>query len=293
MTPETLAKFTRESRLKSALWWLEQGYDVVPLKPQTKHLYYGYGYRKQHITEPDEALRWFKQSHANLGVVLGGKTDLLVADWDDAQAFQTWCETLGSQINTLTERTARGYHLFFTGRDIKSGAGDGCEIIAKGVCMVTPSVHPSGVQYFITHGAPIAALDSDTAHRLFPFLSKKHGVERRKVDMAIITTHSSEVISRDNGVVAKIKACRSTVEEMLGAGIKLRHSGTDALVGLCPFHDDHHPSLWVSTTTGIWGCNKPTCTAAGCHDVINFRAMFRNISNSDAIREMAKEYLIN
>ena len=62
-------------------------------------------------------------------------------------------------------------------------------------------------------------------------------------------------------------------------------------VGLCPFHDDHAPSLWVYPPSGLWGCNKPSCQAAGIHDVINFRALAHGLTNSMAIRQLAAEGL--
>ena len=44
------------------------------------------------------------------------------------------------------------------------------------------------------------------------------------------------------------------------AGIELKKSGKD-MVGLCPFHDDHTPSLRVTPATNLWRC--PSCGAAG------------------------------
>jgi DNA primase len=81
------------------------------------------------------------------------------------------------------------------------------------------------------------------------------------------------------------------MEEMQAADLTLQAGGKQTLVGLCPFHQDHSPSLWVNPESGLWGCNKPTCPAAGIHDVINFRALIRNISNSAAIKQLANEFL--
>ncbi|MGH7955616.1 MAG: CHC2 zinc finger domain-containing protein, partial [Opitutaceae bacterium] len=36
-------------------------------------------------------------------------------------------------------------------------------------------------------------------------------------------------------------------------GIDLKPQGHD-LVGLCPFHDDKHPSLHVTPAKGLWRC---------------------------------------
>ena len=39
--------------------------------------------------------------------------------------------------------------------------------------------------------------------------------------------------------------------------------------GLCPWHDDSRPSLWLDTVRNLWGCH-----ACGQHgDVLNFHAL--------------------
>lgn len=294
MDLDKLAYTTRHSRYRRALWWLEQGIDVVPLKPHSKHLHPGFGANKQHIADDVAASRWFRQTGANLGVVLGGDRGLVIADWDDAQAYATWRETLGADVHTRTEQTARGYHLFFFGKGLRSTEGGGCELLAHGVCMVTSSIHPSGAIYRLVGDAPIATLDTAGVQELFPFLSTKPVTAHTLTNTTTTGTGTREQARREpprRGVVAQIKAARSTVAEMVEAGIALRSGGKDALVGLCPFHEDHHPSLWVNPQSGLWGCNKPGCAAAGVHDVINFRAMRKGISNRDAIRELAKECL--
>lgn len=44
------------------------------------------------------------------------------------------------------------------------------------------------------------------------------------------------------------------------SGIELKKSGKD-LVGLCPYHDDHEPSLRITPATNLWRC--PPCGASG------------------------------
>ncbi len=46
-----------------------------------------------------------------------------------------------------------------------------------------------------------------------------------------------------------------------GSGVKLRRHGAD-LLGLCPFHEDHEPSLVVSPAKGLWHC-LGACQAGG------------------------------
>ena len=196
-------------------------------------------------------------------------------------------------VDTLAEQTARGYHLFFFGHDLPSAVAAGCEFKTEGVCTVSPSVHPSGALYRIVHDVSIARLDQEEACALFPFLSEalSKRAKRKQRPPSGRSMPGDRRTQKDGSVIERIKATRSTVQELEAAGIALRPSGENTMVGLCPFHDDHRPSLWVYTDNGLWGCNKPTCRAAGFHDVINFRALVRGISNSASIKELASEFL--
>lgn len=35
---------------------------------------------------------------------------------------------------------------------------------------------------------------------------------------------------------------------------KVKRSGRDNIITLCPFHDDHSPSLWLNISNGLWLC---------------------------------------
>ena len=56
-------------------------------------------------------------------------------------------------------------------------------------------------------------------------------------------------------------------------GVELKPQGHD-LVGLCPFHEDHDPSLRVTPGKGLWRCMA--CGATG--NVIQFVQRFDGVS---------------
>jgi len=268
-----------------ACWWLAQGVHILPLKPRSKHLQPGYGPRQAHISDPALARKWFLNTDANLGVLLGGGAGLAVADWDNLPSYQLWRASLGAAVVTLIEQSPRGYHLFFFAPGLPSATGSGCEFKTRGACAVFPSMHPSGQFYRLAHPAPIAPLDPDSARQLFPFLSGT------RVYKSSTAPQISSPPLAQGGLIERIKAARSIRDEVLAAGVALRPAASNTLVGLCPFHDDHSPSLWLNPVSGLWGCNRPDCPAAGVHDVINFRALLRDISNRAAIRSLADELL--
>ncbi len=293
----------RQARYERACWWLERGVDVVPLKPRSKSIQPGFGSRQAHITTADFARKWFLNTDANLGIVLSGITGLVVADWDDAQEYESWCHRIDTTMETLTEKTARGYHVFFQGVHLPSATSGQCEFKTSGVCMAAPSIHPTGTLYRIVKDMPIVSLTEDQVQLLFPFLSGKE-VKRPPRELngapgSRVTGEEENKSARDNGVVARIKAARSVEDEISSSGVQLHPAGPSELVGLCPFdhrgRKDSQPSLWVNTWRQRWGCYAPGCESnvggEKAHDVVNYRALFRGISNLEAIKQLADEFL--
>jgi len=74
-----------------------------------------------------------------------------------------------------------------------------------------------------------------------------------------------------------IKRTTDLVRVVESYGIRLRKAGKDH-VGLCPFHDDHKPSLRVTGGKGLWRC--PACGASG--NVIQFVAKKEGLTDREA-----------
>jgi hypothetical protein len=77
--------------------------------------------------------------------------------------------------------------------------------------------------------------------------------------------------------IERIKHAVSIVE-IIGRYAKLRHSG-EYLLGLCPFHPDHHPSLVVYPATGTFYCYS--CRKHG--DVITFVRELEHLTFGQAL----------
>jgi hypothetical protein len=71
-----------------------------------------------------------------------------------------------------------------------------------------------------------------------------------------------------------------TVLEFVSQYVDLKPTAGGA-VGLCPFHDDHHPSLGVNATGNYWNC------WAGCGggSVVDFWMAWRKCDFTTAVRE--------
>ena len=81
--------------------------------------------------------------------------------------------------------------------------------------------------------------------------------------MPMIPDDEIERIKRETDLAAVIRS----------RGMELKPQGHD-LVGLCPFHEDHDPSLRVTPGKGLWRCMA--CGATG--NVIQFVQRFDGVS---------------
>ena len=77
------------------------------------------------------------------------------------------------------------------------------------------------------------------------------------------------------------------IEEVVSEFVTLKKRGIN-YIGLCPFHNDSHPSFSVSPTRGI--CHCFTCGKGG--NAVNFLMELEQMSYPDALRWLAKKYNI-
>ncbi len=70
------------------------------------------------------------------------------------------------------------------------------------------------------------------------------------------------------------------------SGIVLKRHGAD-LIGLCPFHDDHEPSLVISPKNNLWHC-LGACQTGG--SVIDWVMKAEGISFRHAVELLQADY---
>jgi DNA primase len=71
-----------------------------------------------------------------------------------------------------------------------------------------------------------------------------------------------------------------------GFGIELKRQGAE-LVGRCPFHDDHTPSLVVSPKTNLWHC-MGACNVGG--STIDWVMKTRGVSFRHAVELLRADH---
>ena len=80
----------------------------------------------------------------------------------------------------------------------------------------------------------------------------------------------------------RIKAAVTARMAAENFGLAVDHSG----MALCPFHEDHHPSLKLDRRYYCFGCGESG-------DVIDFTARYFGISNQSAAIQLARNYGID
>ena len=90
----------------------------------------------------------------------------------------------------------------------------------------------------------------------------------------------------DKPTIARIMDS-TKIEEVVSEFVTLKKRGIN-YIGLCPFHNDSHPSFSVSPTRGI--CHCFTCGKGG--NAVNFLMELEQMTYPDALRWLAKKYNI-
>jgi len=86
----------------------------------------------------------------------------------------------------------------------------------------------------------------------------------------------------DNTLIYQIQQANDIVD-LISEHVTLTRKGRE-MVGLCPFHDDHRPSLYVNSSKQIYKCFA--CGAGG--DVFKFVQMRENLTFVQAIERLAQ-----
>ncbi len=88
-----------------------------------------------------------------------------------------------------------------------------------------------------------------------------------------------------SGIDQKLEVQQATdIVRLIGESVSLRAKGRE-YVGLCPFHDDHKPSMSVSPTKQIYKCFS--CGAGG--DVFSFMMNYHKLTFREALVHLAEQ----
>jgi len=143
--------------LDSALAYLSQGWCVIPCEPRGKKPIIPWQkYTTQLPTETEVRTWWTERPDANIAIVCGTVSNLVVVDVDPRHGGST--DNL-EQTGRVAETGGGGFHLFYKhpGTNVPNRVGkDGIDVRADGgYVIVAPSVHSSGKSYkWLSEGKP-------------------------------------------------------------------------------------------------------------------------------------------
>jgi hypothetical protein len=148
--------------LEAALSWANRGLSVFQLQPRSKIPFPGSRGFKDATRDEATIREWWRQHPtANIGVATGDGYFVIDLDGPDAQQwFAEECGRLGCE-QTLTVKTARGWHVYFwaTEEIPNSTSRIAPHVDVRGQCgciVAAPSIHPAGHVYRIVRDRPIA-----------------------------------------------------------------------------------------------------------------------------------------
>jgi hypothetical protein len=202
------------------------------------------------LPREDEVHRWWRRwPDANLGVVTGAVSGLVVIDVDPRsggdEALVALEERFGALPATVECVTGGGgAHLYFRhpGGVVRSGPlVEGVDVKADGgVVMSPPSMHPSGTRYAWDVGA------SPKEHELV-------GLPTWLVDLPADNARDAGRHAGTSRAVAPRTMDERREFAQLWARFGVQLEAGDRYY-LCPFHADHHPSLHIDAEGCRWYC---------------------------------------
>ena len=141
--------------LRAALAYATRGLSVIPIQPREKKPLAPWEPSQSRRATEDEINSWWsKWPDANIGIVTGAISELVVIDLDSAEAKEMLKELFPTfDLATVPRsRTGKGWQLFFKhpGTPIQNRAGiiPGLDVRGDGGYVVAPpSIHPNGKVY--------------------------------------------------------------------------------------------------------------------------------------------------
>jgi hypothetical protein len=148
------------SLVNIALGYAELGWSVIPLVPKCKFPPKGVTWKDRQTKRatPEQIRQWWEEhSEAQIGIVTGKISNLIVIDFDGPGAIERFEARVGSIPETIMQSTGRtdgGTHALFqyhgesNGLRTKAGGLEGVDLKADGgIVVVHPSLHKSGKNY--------------------------------------------------------------------------------------------------------------------------------------------------
>ena len=168
---------------EAAVWYAQNGYWILPLKPREKKPLINWKQLQERpLTKEEVEKYWKEKPDANIGLITGHKSGLVVFDFDSEDAWDWYLEKFKVMDTPICLTNRLFHHYFQLGKEFSScKLKEGIEIKANGSYVVAPpSIHPSGKKYQWKEGQGIQDVELSSfpkAIRKFLASEKNKGVE--------------------------------------------------------------------------------------------------------------------
>jgi hypothetical protein len=147
---------------EKALEYVKRGWSIIPIEARSKESHkdllqdteqiaFGWRFFAHNRAHDDQVIYWFDMCpDANVAVVCGGISGVVVLDIDTPEALAHLRCLLPTGFVVPTVKTSRGEHWYFKYNPFEAvqGSGPGWDIRSdEQYALLPPSTHPSGVQY--------------------------------------------------------------------------------------------------------------------------------------------------
>jgi len=276
--------------LEQALVWHSQNITPIPCEGKVARVPWACWQNKL----PPQLLveRWFS-TPANLALICGGQSGLVVLDFDNLATYKKWRLTHPGYRDSYTVATPRpGKHVyFFCNEPVNTTLHpvDGLDIKAQGGYVIAPPSSTERGVYQVWQDSAIMHIDKlDCVPQKEAKCEQPKGAGKTKTQYV-----GNAAASQD--LIAQIKA-KLPILNLVSRYTEPIPSSRDGryFVASCPFHQpDNKPSFWIDSGLNLCGCFKPECQTKQYYrkpmDVINFYARLHGCDNTRAICDLAQE----
>lgn len=204
---------------QSALGYARMGYSVIPLRPRDKRPMVDFmwaEYQKRPATEKEISEWWDKEPNANIGIITGQISGIVVIDVDVDKGGSYEFIAKALPTGQISQTGSGGYHFIYdypygttdkihnrvtTGVDIR---GDGGYIVAP------PSIHSNGKAYQWIESGQRAIFDPKSLQEILPTYSNEDNLGEHWI--SDLMTHGIKAGGRNN-------ACAKLAGYYIGKGI--------------------------------------------------------------------------
>lgn len=287
--------------LQTALFWKDKGISTLPVLEKSKLPEEDWKMLQYRLPTEEEIDRWFAKGNNNIGLVCGGKSRLVVLDFDNINSYYQWKaemlkrDDIWSDVarNSYTVKTSRGMHVYIQtssserSRKIPSRSID---IRSTGnMVVIPPSIHPSGFRYTDLNDKNIITVGS--TQEILPDVTKILSVEK-----SISQSEKGIFDFKQTSSISELKSMVS-IWDFVSSYTYLRRTSCDGRwwMARCinPSHEDKHPSFRIDMLL-----NRATCLTGSCilhhsigYDIIDLYSLIHGVDTKTAIQEITYKFV--